>query len=98
MNTTTPTYPHAPGYKVSGTSRDAAVAVIDRACTLRERVYDVLVYSPSTADECAAMLGESVLSIRPRLSELLRMGKIENTGLRRKNASGHSASVWRARP
>ena len=49
-----------------------------------------------TADEIAADLGESVLSIRPRVSELHRLGMIEKTKVRRRNASGMSASVWRA--
>mgnify|MGYP000322982922 CR=1 FL=1 len=46
-----------------------------------------------TADECAAVLGESVLSIRPRFSELLGAGLIRETGQRRRNASGKMADV-----
>jgi hypothetical protein len=48
-----------------------------------------------TADQCAAMLGESVLSIRPRFSELARMGQIEESGERRHNESGSKANVYR---
>jgi predicted ArsR family transcriptional regulator len=48
-----------------------------------------------TADEAASELGESILAIRPRLSELVALGKIEDSGLRRKNASGMTATVWR---
>lgn len=50
-----------------------------------------------TADECARHLSESVLSIRPRFSELLRANRIEDTGERRKNASGRNATVWKIR-
>jgi hypothetical protein len=49
---------------------------------------------PLTADEAAAKLGESVLSIRPRISELRARGLIAPTGERRRNASGMRAMVW----
>ena len=42
------------------------------------------------------MLGESVLAIRPRFSELRALGQITDTGARRINDSGRSAIVWRA--
>lgn len=40
-------------------------------------------------------LNMSVLSVRPRVSELKRTGKIKQTGARRKNESGMTATVWR---
>jgi hypothetical protein len=49
-----------------------------------------------TADECAGYLGETILSIRPRFSELRAFGLIEDTGDRRLNDSGRRATVWRA--
>jgi hypothetical protein len=48
-----------------------------------------------TADEIAARLGESVLAVRPRVSELFHAGVIEKTGNRRRNASGLLAHVWK---
>lgn len=92
------TYPHQPGFKVSRpeTSREAAEVAATLAMTLRERVEAWLTGHEVTADECADALGESILSIRPRLSELRAMGRIEDTGKRRKNVSGNSAVVWRA--
>ncbi|MCH8882314.1 MAG: alpha-hydroxy-acid oxidizing protein [SAR324 cluster bacterium] len=36
------------------------------------------------------------LAIRPRISELSRLGKITDTGRRRRNTSGKSAIVWKA--
>ena len=90
-----PTYPHAPGFKVHGPSEQAAINVLGRSCTLRERVYAVLCAAQLTADECATAVGESILSVRPRLSELYKQGKITDTGIRRKNSSGQTASVWR---
>lgn len=90
------TYPDTPGWKRDGTSSDAATAITSRAPTLRSKVLQVLNSADLTADECAERLGESVLGIRPRLSELRRAGKIEETGERRLNVSGMNASVWRA--
>lgn len=89
-------YPHAPGYKREGTSSEAAHAVKSKADTLREKVLRVLSFAALTADEVAQRLGESVLSVRPRLSELSARGLISETGARRRNASGKMASVWRA--
>jgi predicted ArsR family transcriptional regulator len=51
----------------------------------------------ATADEVAKDLNLSVLSVRPRVSELNRTGKIEQTGGRRKNDSGMTATVWRVK-
>jgi hypothetical protein len=66
------------------------------ASLLRQQCLNVLGRHPGglTADEVAAALGESVLSIRPRMSELRRLGEIADTGDRRRNASGHTAAVW----
>jgi len=64
---------------------------------LRRVVLDVLAAQPAglTADEIAAALDESVLAIRPRVSELFHAGLIEKTGERRPNASGLNAHVWK---
>ena len=64
---------------------------------LRVLVLQILAATPPglTADEIAAKLGESVLAVRPRVSELFRAGLIEKTGDRRPNASGLNAHVWK---
>jgi predicted HTH transcriptional regulator len=90
------TYPRAPGFKAAGTSRTAAEKVRPQALTLREQVLALLQRASLTADECAAKLDKSILSIRPRLSELLALGKIYDTGRTRANASGIQATVWKA--
>lgn len=90
------TYPVVPGFKRSVTSHEAARAVSGRAQVLRERCLDVLKREALTADEVADRLGEDWWSIRPRISELAADGLVAETGERRKNASGHSAMVWRA--
>lgn len=91
-----PRYPATPGAKVGGTSADAAEAMRPRAGILRAKVLAALRSTgPATADECADRLGETVLSIRPRFSELRATGLILDTGDRRINDSGRSAIVWR---
>jgi predicted ArsR family transcriptional regulator len=89
-------YPYAPGFKTEQpeTSNQAATAVRSRAETLRELVREKFRLGSATADEIAAKLNESVITIRPRVSELHKQGVLKDTGFRRKNESGHSAVVW----
>ena len=90
-------YPNTPGYKKRGTSKASADSMREKAPTLRDYVYNALVrFGNKTADECAELMGCSLLSIRPRFTELLRLGKITDTGETRHNASGKQATVWRA--
>ncbi len=91
------TYPSAPGYKRDGTSKDAAEEIECKASVLRIKCLWSLKQYPQTADEIAKYWNKSVLAIRPRISELVARGKIEDSGLRRKNVSGKSAIVWRAK-
>lgn len=87
-------YPNTPGFKEPTTSAAAAESMKPTARTLRSKVLDCLALANGTADEIAARLDASPLAIRPRFTELQRMGKIEDTGRRRRNASGRSAKVW----
>jgi hypothetical protein len=91
------TYPECPGHKVGGTSEAAAAEIKPSAKVLQVRVFSMLKHRDLTADECADLMGESILSIRPRFSELKRIGMIHDSGERRKNASGKSAVVWTAK-
>lgn len=62
---------------------------------LRQRVLDAYERSAGmTADECAGRLGVSILAVRPRVTELSRLGKLRDSGTRRANNSGRSAIVW----
>jgi hypothetical protein len=49
-----------------------------------------------TADQVARRVEQSILTIRPRCSELKRAGFLEPTGERRVNDSGMSAGVLKA--
>jgi hypothetical protein len=90
-------YPDAPGARRTDTSRDAADAIKPDAIWLRMMVMTHITAAGAnglTADEAAAKMDKSILSIRPRCSELLKQGKIRDSGQRRRNASGRSAIVW----
>src|SRR5690606_7276704 len=80
--------PHAPG---SDTSEDAAEAMASRAERLRDAILRLLLaHDNLTPDEAAEMLGESVLAVRPRFTELGErgLGWVERSGERRVNESG----------
>jgi predicted HTH transcriptional regulator len=85
-------YPHHAGYKEHGGTSQEAAEKTD-AKKLRAIVLRELTRRAGTADELAERLGLSILSVRPRVSELVRLGKAVKTGQRRRNASGHSAAV-----
>jgi len=90
------TYPHAAGWKEPTTSQDAAASVDTNA--LQQLVRECLrAHGAMTADECAQQLGLSILSIRPRFSELRALGVIVDTGDRHLNRSGKRAMVWSLR-
>jgi hypothetical protein len=90
-------YPNRPGFKRRGTSQRAAQAIAPRAFNLRvQALAEIAKAGPHglTADEVADRLGKSILSIRPRISELLVLELIERNNERRKNASGHLADAY----
>jgi hypothetical protein len=91
-------YPHGPGFKRHGTSSAAARHVADTAARLRMDVLREFAAREGTADQIAKRIQRSPLSVRPRVSELSALGKIEPTGERRKNESGMTAAVWRVKP
>jgi predicted ArsR family transcriptional regulator len=92
-------YPDAPGFKAAGPSQQAAEAMGSTANKMRAAVLGQLATYPdgATADEVAKDLNLSVLSVRPRVSELRRTGKIQQTTARRKNDSGMTATVWQVK-
>jgi predicted ArsR family transcriptional regulator len=88
-------YPHTPGHRQTDTSADAADAMQPLAETVRASCLDVLKSrGPLTADETADALGLSILTVRPRMTELRQMGLARDSGDRRPNRSGKSAIVW----
>ena len=89
-------YPGTPGFKErGGTSQDAARASREHASRLRPLILRVLADKAMlSTDQTAALLHETVLSVRPRFSELKECGLVKKTDYRVKNASGHTATVW----
>ena len=86
-------YPQQPGYTDHDTSKAAAGLVSSRVTRLREIVLDAYDQGPMTPDEVAALIGEDILAVRPRCTELKRMGLLRKTGTRRANKSGANACV-----
>lgn len=89
-------YPASPGAQARDTSRAAAAEIAPSAARIRERVLTAFERSTGmTTDECAGRLGLSIHTVRPRVTELSRLGKLRDSGSRRKNTlSGKSAIVW----
>jgi hypothetical protein len=77
-------YPYRAGAREETTSRAAAHKIerSGRAEALRQRVLFCL-RRPATAKEVAALMGEDINSIRPRLTELKQRNLIEWTGVER---------------
>lgn len=88
-----------PAARDTETSRAAAASIAPSAARVRSMVLNAIRASAGlTADEAADRLGMSVLTVRPRVSELGKAGAIVDAGVRRANQSGRKAIVWRVRP
>jgi len=92
-------YPDRPGFKSRETSRAAAEGIALTAGSIRARVYDAIKAKPGTPEEIAARIGEPVMNVRPRCSELASDAKgrrplIRDTGERRTAMGGREAIVW----
>lgn len=88
------------GNATGETSREAAFAVAGKAPTLRERVLAILAEKPAIPETIhARLISEGITtvltSVRPRCSELMRMGLITDSGRRERGEGGCKAIVWR---
>ena len=91
-------YPMIPGAKTDGPSQDAADYMTPKVDNVREKVLNCFTqYENLTADEAAQKLQIDRLTIRPRVSELVKMGKLTDTGDRRAKSSGRNATVWKGK-
>jgi len=89
-------YPYSPGSQKVDTSIEAAELIKEGADTIRRKVFDVIVNKGNvgaTADEVAELLSLSSFTVRPRVTELFKQGKIERRD-KRKNNSGRLAYVY----
>ena len=83
----------------SGTSRAAAIAMYCKAGTKRARVLDQISRSwlgGCTDEEGMRHLRMNPNTYRPRRVELVRMGLVKDSGIRRPTLSGEQAVVWTA--
>lgn len=84
--------------RMASASRNAAAAARGATTRLRAEIHWLLLTSaPLTADEIAERVGRSTLYVRPRVSELVKQGRVIDSGERGRNASGMSAAKWTAR-
>jgi hypothetical protein len=96
---TTDVYPVAAGHKENhGTSQIAARQVDadpDRKLRIQTEAAILITLNPDmTADDVAAELGESVLYVRPRISELVALNVLVKTNRKRPSlACGRSAAI-----
>ena len=68
------------------------------AGTLRAKAYAIIAASDGmTADEVARTMNESVLAIRPRITELGKAGWIYKTDMRPLQRQRDAGRAWRAR-
>ena len=89
-------YPLSPGSKENGTSLEAAELIKAGAETIRRKVFDVIINKENfgaTADEVAELLALSPFTVRPRVTELYKLGNIQRKD-KRKNSSGAMAYVY----
>jgi hypothetical protein len=87
-------FDYKPAFGKTDTSREAAIKLIPKLPKMRQTVYDGFT-TPSTASEVANRVNISILSSRPRTTELQQQGLIEDTGDRRKNQWGNNEIVFR---
>ena len=85
-----------PPHSGTQTSWEAAESMKPTASTLREKVYRFAVRQGeygATRDEMQAYLGMDGNTLRPRVWELMKEGRLGVTPLRRKTPTGRNAEV-----
>ena len=90
-----PSYPLAPGYQATATSRAAAESSGTRRRTLQVLAVDCLATGAATADEVAHALSQHPKAVQPRISELRALGLVEPSGRYGLSSLGHKAIRWR---
>lgn len=94
-----PVYPHHPGHRAADTSQEAAQSLAKRAGSkVRDLVLEAIRISGTygaTSEEIASRLRLPYHTVQPRTSELIRLGEIRDSGVRRLNRlTGKKAIVW----
>ena len=92
------TYPNQAGYQKQSTSKEAAEDINKKLPHLRDRVLQVIKNKGkygATPEEVASLLNITILSVRPRFTELKWSDHIIVTGEKRKNEFNKNIIVWR---
>ena len=93
-------YPETPGFKLRGypelsSSQQAAISLLGLAPSIRARILHLMrTRYVSAPDEAAQALHLSVLSVRPRFTELVHMGLIRYIHTHRPSLSGRPQRVY----
>lgn len=88
-------YPNTPGSREKGgTSEKAAAKVARFDKSLRMRCLVVFEFGDFTADEVGGRLDLKPTQARPRISQLVALGFITNTGIVRANADRNDMHVY----
>ena len=94
------TYPFKAGHQRVDTSIAAAedIEKSGRASDYRTKVLDLFKAGGDyNADEVAHILGVDVLTVRSRVTELVKQERLEDTGDRRSSSRGKPSRVYRIR-
>ena len=92
-------YPEAPGNKGGGASLLAAHKITPAAGSIKERVlacYQRNRYG-MTPDQCAQMINEDKLNVRPRVSELVAEAKLVKTPALHRDVTGKTQHIFVAK-
>lgn len=89
-------YPHKAGYRKDECSKEAARRIDGTLNERQELVYKALQTYPNgaTSEQIALFLHKPALSIKPRMTELLLMGKIRKSGRKSKTEMGGVCHIW----
>jgi hypothetical protein len=85
-----------PPHADADTSREAARAIEPEANRIRDEVAALIREAGGlTIDELAVRRGTTPNAMSPRVRELVILGRIEDSGGRRRTRTGRRAIVWR---
>lgn len=75
---------------------EMAARMLENPRTKRDRVYAVIVYHAGgiTDETIAARTGMQLNTVRPRRVELVQMGLVRDSGMRRNTRSKRAAVLW----
>ena len=91
-------YPNQAGYRKQSTSKEAAEDINKKLPHLRDKVLQVIQNKGkygATPEEVASLLNITILSVRPRFTELKLSNHIVDSGEKRKNEFNKNIIVWR---